>query len=306
MIPSGSDQPRPSITPTEELITCLLESLSRHAHWLHWDDPRQSLRGFAHLFFLIKLFYLACLYKDFQKDAGLYSTPLPPTLGECTYLMTPYLIHGMHSSLFDTLYRLLLLYFYPLVDFSSTSSDSSHCSEKLHSLLEEPSFQDRSSGSSTQPLASSSHSTASLRSKHKKINPYRLSSVIKLEYDLSNPVYNKVKSLILKYVLLWFQSSSQQQQQQQKGLDMMSGPWPPMPTVLPPREDQSPSGAELVRKMWFTSRDNVSLLLEICRQGFSHFTPIVQSRHVVDLYRTWYQVSPKHCGYSVETPPSLS
>lgn len=82
LIPCGPEQQNSSTTQTEELMTCLLEGLSRHAHWLHWDDPAKSVRGFAHLFFLFKLFYLACLYKDFQKDAGLYTTPQPPTLGE--------------------------------------------------------------------------------------------------------------------------------------------------------------------------------------------------------------------------------
>jgi len=90
LAPSSTDQQRSTATPTEELMTCLLEGLSRYAHWLHWDDPMQSLRGFAHLFFLFKLFYLACLYKDFQKDAGLYTTPQAPTLCECVDLMILY------------------------------------------------------------------------------------------------------------------------------------------------------------------------------------------------------------------------
>ena len=37
----------------------------------------------------------------------------------------------------------------------------------------------------------------------KRVSPYRMSSVIKLEYDLSNPVYPLVKHLILKYILGW-------------------------------------------------------------------------------------------------------
>ena len=183
----------------------------------------------------------------------------------------------------------MLLYFN--VDFASSASScagkSSHCtsSDRLHSVLEEPS-QERISGSSSdlgRPMASSSPST--YRNRHKKDNPYRLSSVIKLEYDVSNPVYNKVKNLILKYVLQWFQTSSQ------KGSESLTSSWPPLPTVLPPQESQSPNGIDMIKKMWFTSRDNVSLLLEICRHGFHHTMPIKYSRQVVDLYRSWYQVS---------------
>jgi len=155
-------------------------------------------------------------------------------------------------------------------------------------VLEEPS-QDRwlsASGSdSGHPALSSRSSSSSIRGRHKKNSPYRVSAVIKLEYDLSNPVYGKVKNLILKYVLQWFQTGSSN-----RGAESLSSAWPPPPTVLNPSEGLIPSGTELIQKMWFTSRDNVSLLLEICRQGFSHETPISTTRQVVDLYRSWYQV----------------
>ncbi len=71
-----------SCSETEQLMICLLESLTEHTCQLHWDNPSQHLRGFAHLFFLFKLFYLACLYKDFRSDSALYSLPTPPQIGQ--------------------------------------------------------------------------------------------------------------------------------------------------------------------------------------------------------------------------------
>ena len=49
---------------------------------LHWEDPAQHLHGFSFLFFLFKLFYLACLFKNFRSEAGLYSQSLPPDTSE--------------------------------------------------------------------------------------------------------------------------------------------------------------------------------------------------------------------------------
>jgi len=50
---------------------------------LQWEDPSNHLRSFAFLFFLFKLFYLACLYKGFRTDAGLYTQTPAPELSEC-------------------------------------------------------------------------------------------------------------------------------------------------------------------------------------------------------------------------------
>lgn len=108
-----------------------------------------------------------------------------------------------------------------------------------------------------------------------------MSSVIKLEYDLSNPVYTKVKNLVLAYVLRWFLPDGKEQLR-----DVTVGMAPPL---LPPNP-QVPSGTELMRQMWFASRDNVSLLLEICRQGFITLTDPNHQRLLVDLYWHWNQV----------------
>jgi hypothetical protein len=70
-----------SQSAAEELMVCLLESLTVQSSFLHWDEPGQYLRGFARLFFLFKLFYLACLYKDFRSDASLYTPPSPLLIG---------------------------------------------------------------------------------------------------------------------------------------------------------------------------------------------------------------------------------
>ena len=50
---------------------------------LHWADPSQGHSGFAFLFFLFKLFYLACLFKNFRTEAGLYSQTPPPEISQC-------------------------------------------------------------------------------------------------------------------------------------------------------------------------------------------------------------------------------
>ena len=48
----------------------------------HWEEAVQHLRGFAFHFYLFKLFYLACLFKNFRTEAGLYTQPPPPDLSE--------------------------------------------------------------------------------------------------------------------------------------------------------------------------------------------------------------------------------
>ena len=70
-------------------MTCLLQCLTDQTSLLQWDKPDQHLRGFAHLFFLFKLFYLACLYKDFREEAVLYTPPAPPELTGTDHTLHP-------------------------------------------------------------------------------------------------------------------------------------------------------------------------------------------------------------------------
>ena len=70
----------------------------------------------------------------------------------------------------------------------------------------------------------------------------------------------------------------------------------PGPSPIPsPRVGSSftPNGAELMLEMWFTSQDNVNLLLEVCRQGLQlPMSELVSLRRVIDLYHSWFQVRP--------------
>lgn len=118
-----------------------------------------------------------------------------------------------------------------------------------------------------------------------------MSSVIKLEYDLSNPVYTKVKNLVLVYILRWFLPNGQDQLKDVPTYRVTFLP----PPVMPEREGEGPSGVQLMKQMWFTTKDNVKLLLEICRQGFSTLSEPLHKRLLVDLYRHWIQV----CGSSM-------
>ena len=142
-------------------------------------------------------------------------------------------------------------------------------SEGLQSVLEE-----------SDDVPHSKNGTTPSRHKKKRVSPYRMSSVIKLEYDLSNPVYPLVKHLILKYILGWIKPD--------RG-DTKDAP-PPSPSVSQ-QPSLVPRGAELMRNMWFTSRDNVNLLLEVCRQGFQMSTAdprqVDTLRGLSELYLTW-------------------
>ena len=161
---------------------------------------------------------------------------------------------------------------------------ASQASNGLKSLLEEPADDDADVSSMASALPAKS--APSHHHHHKRGNPYRMSSVIKLEYDLSNPVYTKVKNLVLVYVLRWFLPDGKEQLR-----DVAVGVASLPPPLLPPRSTRVPSGAELMRQMWFASRDNVSLLMEICRQGFTTLTDPSHQRLLVDLYWHWNQVS---------------
>lgn len=119
---------------------------------------------------------------------------------------------------------------------------------------------------------------------------YRITSTIKLDYDLSHPVYAATKRLILRHILDWVLPA-----EQRGGGSVPPRSPPPAPLLSPPRVGSSftPNGAELMLEMWFTSQDNVNLLLEVCRQGLQlPMSELVSLRRVIDLYHSWFQVRP--------------
>lgn len=55
-----------------------------------------------------------------------------------------------------------------------------------------------------------------------------------------------------------------------------------------------------MREMWFTNRDNVNLLLEICRVGFQ--TPLSEAtilKKLIELYFHWEQVNARNFSHYV-------
>ena len=164
--------------------------------------------------------------------------------------------------------------------------ESTH--QSLESVVEEDHVGDTMGGgdtSTSEGSATQKKSSPSFPKRRRATEEFRLSAVIKLDYDLSDPIYAVIKDLILKYVLMWVLPSNSQQ----RGGGISGSPAPS--PLLPRRPKFIPSGVELMRDMWFTSRDNVSMLLEICRQGFQ--TPLLQTytlRKLVELYFHWEQV----------------
>jgi len=152
-------------------------------------------------------------------------------------------------------------------------------------------MEDCSGSSSNLGVTTSQSEDSSPLYKRKRTNQYRMSSAIKLEYDLSNPVYTKVKNLILVYILHWFLPSGQQQQLKDFIVSRRGS------SICPPFQLDGlmvGNGVELMKQMWFTSRDNVNLLLEICRQGFTTPTDPVHKRLLISLYNHWNQVRLLH------------
>ncbi len=128
-------------------------------------------------------------------------------------------------------------------------------------------------------------SGAASHRKHGRSSPYRMSSVIKLEYNTSHPIYAKIQDLILRCIIKWVLPSS--------GGGNLTLESSPSSSPLFPRRITFPlSGVKLMREMWFTNRDNVNLLLEICRVGFQ--TPLSEAtilKKLTELYFHWEQVS---------------
>ena len=113
-----------------------------------------------------------------------------------------------------------------------------------------------------------------------------MSQVIKLEYDLSHPIYEEVRTLILYQILSWLQTGKKAPSSSTKLAT------PPSPTTPSPHPSPSsafvPSGEELMREMWFTSRDNVNMLCEICRWCFLvPSSEAILIKNAIDLYWGW-------------------
>jgi hypothetical protein len=56
-----------------------------------------------------------------------------------------------------------------------------------------------------------------------------------------------------------------------------------------------PDAVDIMREMWFASRDNINLLFEICHQAF--LLPLLHPgvvNKLTELYSSWVLVSP-HC-----------
>ena len=110
-----------------------------------------------------------------------------------------------------------------------------------------------------------------------------MSQVIKLDYDLSNPVYDEVKTVILARVLTWVHPS------QKKASDTAPPPSPSSP-IFPTPSSHLPPDPEGMARMLFASRDNVSLLCEVMRQGLQGSLAHPQlARRVVELYWGWVE-----------------
>lgn len=158
---------------------------------------------------------------------------------------------------------------------------------KLGALHEEESSLDRGTRSPSPATVSSSPSI----SKHvRRTGGYRMSQVIKLDYDLSHPIYTEIKRIILQRVLSWLHP------EKESSLPLKSPLPSPSVTPTSPLPPQSASfirsGTDLICEMWFTSRDNVNLLCEICRQSF--LVDLVETRlirRVIELYWSWVSSS---------------
>ena len=128
--------------------------------------------------------------------------------------------------------------------------------------------------------------------RHMKCSSTRVSEVIKLDFDLSHPVYRKLKLCILRWVLHCMEQCDLLVRL--KAIPSTSGSGG-SPTPYNLMEGDIPSGEELICEMWYTSRDNVNLLLEICRQGMmasqsdGKFSA-GDMQSVILLYKSWVQV----------------
>ena len=116
----------------------------------------------------------------------------------------------------------------------------------------------------------SSSSTSSNGNKQQRLkHSMTVSAVIKLHYDTTDPIYNAIRQLILKFVLRWIMPGyhSNRPGAVQQRLTT------PSPSMLAPLEESFvPKGSDLMRDTWFTSRDNVNLLFEIFHKVQQKYT----------------------------------
>ena len=105
---------------------------------------------------------------------------------------------------------------------------------------------------------------------------YQLAALIEDTSDLSNPIYQRVKQLILEFVLQW----------------LMAGTSPSKASTSGKGPQTNINGVELMKRMLMSSRDNVNLLLEILKQGFvdESFSNDHVLKNLISVYNKWMTV----------------
>jgi hypothetical protein len=114
----------------------------------------------------------------------------------------------------------------------------------------------------------------------------RISSLIRLAYDTSDPIYSQTKQLVLQKILNWLLYRSSERLLVNIPDDLTqemlhSGSYP-----------SQLNGVDLLNKMHFSTCDNITLLLEMLRQGFS--LPVIYKvpHQIVELYHKWMEDRP--------------
>jgi hypothetical protein len=111
-----------------------------------------------------------------------------------------------------------------------------------------------------------------------------VSTIIKLDYDTSAPVYQTIRHLILKFVLKWIMPGFHSNRPGSIQPKLAS----PSPALLIENQDFMPDAVDIMREMWFASRDNINLLFEICHQAF--LLPLLHPgvvNKLTELYSSW-------------------
>ena len=108
---------------------------------------------------------------------------------------------------------------------------------------------------------------------------YQMSALIEEASDLSSPVVQLMKCLILKSVLRWLMSDMPSSTAVTSGASI-SG------------TQANISGEELMKRTFMSSRENINLLLEILKQGFvdTSFSNDTVLKDLISLYNKWMTV----------------